>query len=1376
MKKFYSLAVAALMAASVSATETPVTSWTFDDASSPVLDNSTGTGTTADYSHAAVVGNVGSGNNFLNAYRAANGNGELKATITAENLTSAAKWVLEFDFAGFSGCNNNAGQTIIADAEGNAILTITDAAGWGSTFALSDGNTIACYACERTNRGSANTGNQLSATYWHHFTITGGASGIKMTVARYKADGTLGDEVISKSQLSSTNATPSSISIKAGSWGSMGIDNLSLVTSDEADVVYNYTVKYVDMYEGGEIKDAAVRSDEEGASITLTAADKADFYTADGLSKYIYYSDDSKNKQVSPDGSTVVTVSFIPADIYDFTVNAVYGSNTKEITSGTSFDGDAVTVGYPKYIYDEENGALYTSGNYPFQTTFTPDQPGYKQSVIYTLAEEGTNVVFYAEAEDIEGVNAYKDDNIGVRMSNGAVGEADSVAVATLPAGKYTLTSSSRSGDTNFYVDGEKILTVSSTGSVTDATSSEFIIKKNGTNVMAKNVLTSGHKNYFDYVLIRKTGDVNYTEIKALKDTVVIEKDPSFSLNNIVTITSSADWSQFEGFNLVKNAKLGIAAAGEGTDKATATYSESSVFDALPTFSTIGDYYVYVKLPVTYQDQSTEDAISDTLVVQVKDVYYLNVEENLPDTIKYLKGTDDDMKPMLSNYMTAVSDGVLSAEMFIANAIEGVTKEDATYAGYGTEEDAKNAMSTPGAYFAYGVVTASYDDKDPLTYTTDTIVIVVSDPNQFEIETVLEYQEIANNATADEVKDFFTVYATNTTDLNLYIGVAKAENDEADKADLSYDEYNAEEFDQNFEPGTYYIYMRGLAAFENGDEATAKSDTVCLVVSEAAPAEEVITDWTFDNNQSPSFTVETGEGSTNQDYSHNAVIGEEYDGNKFLNAWGDNNTNSTLTATITDQNLSEAGQWTLEFDFAGYSGCNKRAGTFSILDPNGQSIMSITDAADWQNTFSISDGSTFECYPCNRDTRLKNDCGNVLTAKYWHHFKLVGNSTGVKMTVSKYDAEGQLGDPIIVKSQVSATNATPSVFSVKAGSASSFAFDNLILYYTTEEPEASPYVVKYMCGDEEIKPDANRSDEAGAEIILSPSDTENFTVDGQKYIYDSDDAEGKVVSAEEVVVVTVNFHKAALVDYSVYVDPNESGDYIFVYGGQNFEDETIKIGFPGRFEIDGVIYEGVKGESDDSKGFAKTVTLGKNNSFVFTVNETQTNNVVFFSEAENIEGLTLCDNGNTAIRSSMGASAYAESEDVTITTLPVGVYKIVSVACDAAGKNASAVFSYKAGDEVIFTQTCGAINWDEQTSEEFTVTENGTEIKLVQGGNEKQGIDLVYIIKTGEYDPTAVDGVAENVEGAAPVKFVKNGQLIIATGNKQFNAAGGQLK
>ena len=623
MKKVFTLIAAAMMTASVGATETPVTSWTFDDASSPVLDNSTGTGTTADYSHAAVVGNVGSGNNFLNAYRAANGNGELKATITAEDLTSAAKWVLEFDFAGFSGCNKYAGQTIIADAEGNAILTITDAADWGSTFALSDGNTIACYACEKTNRGSANTGNQLSATYWHHFTITGGASGIKMSVSRYNADGTLGDEVISKSQLSSTNATPSSISIKAGSWGSMGIDNLSLVTSDEGDVVYNYTVKYIDIYEEKEIKDAAVRSDEEGAFITLTAADKADFYTADGLTKYIYYGDDSKNKQVDPEGTTVVTVSFIPADIFDYTVNASYGSKTKEITSGTSFDGDAVTVCYPKYIFDEENAILYTSGGYPFQTTFTPDQLGYKKTITYSVAEEETNVVYFAEAEEIEGVSPFADGNTGVRMSNGAVGEADSVAVATLPAGIYTLTSSSRSGETQFLVEGETILTITSSGSVTDGTSPEFTIKKDGTNVMAKNVLTSGHKNYFDYVLIRKTGDYKY----------------------------------------------------------------------------------------------------------------LDVESTLPDTLTYVKGTAEDEKPKLSDYVKVSTNALQTVAAFYTTAkVEaGADKATAQYTAYESEDAAKTAMSDPGLYYCFGRIVGLFSVTDISDYQevfTDTIVVEVKEAEE----------------------------------------------------------------------------------------------------------------------------------------------------------------------------------------------------------------------------------------------------------------------------------------------------------------------------------------------------------------------------------------------------------------------------------------------------------------------------------------------------------------------------------------------------------------------------------------------------------------------------------------------------------------------
>lgn len=542
-----------------------------------------------------------------------------------------------------------------------------------------------------------------------------------------------------------------------------------------------------------------------------------------------------------------ITVSEAPKAAYTIYDNV----KSEVITSGEAYVGEEVYYYFPRYLLNE--GTLYQSKEaYEFRDKFISTEDGVETTLVFSPIEEGTDAVFFAEAENIDGVERVEDGFTNIRMSNGAAGFANNATIYTFTEpGKYTITSSTRSGATSFTVNGVEVYNLSSTGAVVVTTSDEFTVTESGTALVATNQ-TAG-KDYFDYVLIRKTGNVNYTEIKAVKDTVVIEKGSGFGLNDIVTITSSADKSQFSGMNMF-NAKLGIAAAGEGTDKATATYTEASLLASMPMLRTVGDYYVYAKIPVTYQDQSTEDAISDTLVVQVKDVYYLNVEENLPDTIKYLKGTDEDMKPMLSNYMTAVSDGVLSADMFIANAIEGVTKENATYAGYGNEEDAKNAMSTPGAYFAYGVVTASYDDKDPLTYTTDTIVIVVSDPNQFEIETVLEYQEIADNATADEVKDFFAVYTANTTDLNLYIGVAKAENDEVDKADLSYDEYSANAFDQNFEPGTYYIYMRGLAVFENGEEATAKSDTVCLVVS-AVQTEPIVSTHTWDFTHFSETTV-----------------------------------------------------------------------------------------------------------------------------------------------------------------------------------------------------------------------------------------------------------------------------------------------------------------------------------------------------------------------------------------------------------------------------------------------------------------------------------------------------------------------------------------
>ncbi len=384
---------------------------------------------------------------------------------------------------------------------------------------------------------------------------------------------------------------------------------LSISTVD-ASSMSGYIVKY--MYNDTEIQKADTLPGVKGNAITLTNSQKANIYTED--TKYIYASDDASAFTVGADTVTV-TVKFREAEVYDYTYNAKLGDSEYLLKTGQSFEGDEVTVYYPKYMV--EGTTLYTSGAYPFRATFTPTSNNYVTYKQYNVAEENSNVVFYSEAEDILDVIPFEDGNTEIRMSGGAVGEADSIAVAKLKAGKYTLTSSTRSGETKFYVEGENILTLSSTGAVTDATSSEFIIKEDGTSVMAKNVLTSNHKNYFDYVLIRRTGDYNYFEIEAnLPDTVTVtlgevEDYAKLNLSDYISVNTNAE----EYFPVIN-----YAVAEEGVDKKDATYTP--VLSEKPLYEVItepGTYYVFANVAAVFADESVDKISTDTIVVVLKE-------------------------------------------------------------------------------------------------------------------------------------------------------------------------------------------------------------------------------------------------------------------------------------------------------------------------------------------------------------------------------------------------------------------------------------------------------------------------------------------------------------------------------------------------------------------------------------------------------------------------------------------------------------------------------------------------------------------------------------------------------------------------------------
>lgn len=234
----------------------------------------------------------------------------------------------------------------------------------------------------------------------------------------------------------------------------------------------------------------------------------------------------------------------------------------------------------------------------------------------------------------------------------------------------------------------------------------------------------------------------------------------------------------------------------------------------------------------------------------------------------------------------------------------------------------------------------------------------------------------------------------------------------------------------------------------------------------------------------------------------------------------------------------------------------------------------------------------------------------------------------------------------------------------------------------------------------------------------------------KKYIYESGNETKAAVKEATSNVITLKFREAATYKYTVN---NNINDYSV--SGTAFEGDNAKVAFSQYILKDGVLYETNKID-DNGKQFNWTFAVNEDNTVkTLNYNKTTINNVAYYSEGENIEGLTIINSGNSAVRSSNSASAYAKDADVVFTTLPAGKYKLTSVVYKGSSSNAT--FSYKAGEKVIFTHTATNINSDTKTSEEFTLNES-TPISLVKGGNDKQGIDFIYIQRTGDATETVL--------------------------------------
>ena len=307
---------------------------------------------------------------------------------------------------------------------------------------------------------------------------------------------------------------------------------------------------------------------------------------------------------------------------------------------------------------------------------------------------------------------------------------------------------------------------------------------------------------------------------------------------------------------------------------------------------------------------------------------------------------------------------------------------------------------------------------------------------------------------------------------------------------------------------------------------------------------------------------------------------------------------------------------------------------------------------------------------------------------------------------------------------------------------------------TVSASSATKYTIKYVdASGKDIKKAQEYDGIIGQNFTASTEDMAAVYTSDKKYIYESGNETKVAVKEAASNIITLKFREAAKYKYTV---KNNINDY--AVSGTAFEGDNAKVAFSQYILKDGVLYETNKID-DNRKQFNWTFAVNEDNTVkTLNYNKTTINNVAYYSEGENIEGLTIINSGNSAVRSSNSASAYAKDEDVVFTTLPAGKYKLTSSICDFKGKDASAEFSYKAGKKVIFTHKAEVINSDTKTSEEFTLNES-TPISLVQGGNESQGVDYIYIQRTGDATKTV------SVSDAGYATYATTNNIVVPEGN-----------
>lgn len=409
------------------------------------------------------------------------------------------------------------------------------------------------------------------------------------------------------------------------------------------------------------------------------------------------------------------------------------------------------------------------------------------------------------------------------------------------------------------------------------------------------------------------------------------------------------------------------------------------------------------------------------------------------------------------------------------------------------------------------------------------------------------------------------------------------------------------------------------------------------------------------------------------------------------------------------------------------TGNNRQQDLYAVTAPTdavGWIGVQLTNSQDGKGWWNRS-GQGLWSYNATRSAAVYND---ELTTGYLVVFTCSDNASNVMTLTNGYgnpDGPFSFVQSEDGKSFFCTITAETGAYVGFCGNKSKGYIKTINIYKPQKAVVQASYTVKYV--DEngnELKESTTYDGVAGTSISLSAADKANIEMNNVVYVYSSDDTNGMTISEDGSTVVTVVFRVAEVWNYTVNEDCN--GTIVRNTIGQGVEGTTIKVPYRRYNVVDGVLYE--KGATNKEYNHSFSLNEdGKEVNLAYTA--TETTDVVFLSEGEDIPGLSRCNSSNTGIRSSNSASAYAANGKVKITTLAAGTYKIVAGIYDASSTHDSH-WIFLAGEEQVADLNCTVVNLQELSSEEFTL-EKETAIYLGQGGANNRGLDYVYITGNG---------------------------------------------